>query len=78
MLWVDDHGSLIEGTVDLTFTENGRLVVVDFKTDRDPLEDAPGMLGRSGEIDHYRKQVRIYCRALAAAGQAVRAVLLRV
>jgi ATP-dependent exoDNAse (exonuclease V) beta subunit len=62
-------GGLIEGYVDLAFTVNGQMVVVDFKTDRE-LE---------GALDTYRRQVQIYAHAIATAtGRPARGVLMKV
>ncbi|MGH9370154.1 MAG: UvrD-helicase domain-containing protein, partial [Vicinamibacterales bacterium] len=64
VIWQAPDGSLIEGTVDLAFEESesrgrgseSRLVVLDFKTDRELDADA----------ERYRRQLTIYCRALSA------------
>jgi ATP-dependent helicase/nuclease subunit A len=62
-------GTLVEGVVDLVFEEDGRSVVVDFKTDVE--------IGRLG-LDRYRKQVAFYAAAIAAAtGRPAEPVLLR-
>jgi len=62
-------GTLLEGTVDLAFEEQGRWTVVDFKTDRE-LEEMP---------DAYRRQVRLYADIIAAATrQPAEAVLMRI
>ncbi|HMC76628.1 MAG TPA: UvrD-helicase domain-containing protein [Vicinamibacterales bacterium] len=50
-------GALVEGVVDLAFQENGRWIVVDFKTDVD-------LALRQAE---YTRQVRVYADAIAAA-----------
>ncbi len=47
---------VVQGVVDCMFVENGRLVVLDYKTDRVTKEEAL--------LDSYRKQVLLYCRAL--------------
>ena len=62
-------GTLIEGVVDLAFETEGRLVVVDFKTDRP-----------DGELlDRYRRQVALYAAALGGVtGAPARAVILQV
>jgi ATP-dependent exoDNAse (exonuclease V) beta subunit len=65
-----DDGTLVEGVVDLAFEENGRWIVVDYKTDREIAED--------GE-DRYRRQVSLYAMAIArATGVPVEGVLVRV
>jgi ATP-dependent exoDNAse (exonuclease V) beta subunit len=64
-----DDGSLIEGTVDLAFADDGGFVVVDFKTDRE----------LDGALDRYQRQVQIYAAAIGSAtGRPSRAVLMRV
>ena len=67
--WRAPDGALIEGTIDLAFDEGGSSTVVDFKTDREIGADAA----------RYRRQLAIYCQALAASrGGGVRGVLLRI
>jgi ATP-dependent exoDNAse (exonuclease V) beta subunit len=67
--WRADSGALIEGFVDLAYTEDTGFVVVDFKTDRE----------LDGAVDRYQRQVRIYAAAIATAtGRPARAVLMRV
>jgi ATP-dependent exoDNAse (exonuclease V) beta subunit len=62
-------GTLVEGAIDLVIEEDDRLIVLDFKTDREVAAD----------LDRYRRQVGLYCRALAeATGQTVKGGLLRV
>ncbi len=62
-------GSLVEGTVDLTFREDGVWTVVDFKTDAD--------LG--AEHERYRRQVGWYVYAMRIiTGEEARGVLLGV
>jgi ATP-dependent helicase/nuclease subunit A len=75
LIWQAADGMLIEGTVDLAFEETGdgaadrKLVVLDFKTDRD----------READTERYRRQLAIYCRALTALqGGAARGILMRV
>ena len=75
LIWQTPDGTLIEGTVDLAFEERGeaeserRLVVLDFKTDRD----------RELDTERYRRQLALYCRALTALqGGAARGILMRV
>ena len=67
VMWQAPDGTLVEGTVDLAFEEAGRLVVLDFKTDRELSDD----------LDQYRTQLQIYCRALARGDREVRAILVR-
>ena len=62
-------GQLVEGVVDLTFREDGRWIVVDYKTDIGPI-DAAGK---------YAAQLALYVEAIeAATGEPASAVLLRV
>jgi ATP-dependent exoDNAse (exonuclease V) beta subunit len=62
-------GTLVEGVVDLAFEEQGRWVVVDYKTDR--------AIAAAGE-EHYRRQVGLYADAIRqATGMPAEAVLLR-
>jgi ATP-dependent exoDNAse (exonuclease V) beta subunit len=69
IIWQSPGGTLVEGTIDLVFEEAGGMIVLDFKTDRELAVD----------LDRYRRQLTIYCRALEAA-RAVRprGVLMRV
>jgi ATP-dependent helicase/nuclease subunit A len=67
--WTSAEGTMVEGVVDLAFEEQGRWVVVDYKTDRDIATDG---------LDRYRRQVAIYAAAIAqATGCLVRGVLVR-
>ena len=50
-------GTLVEGIVDLAFEENGRWVVVDFKTDRE----------LSAQLGPYARQVQFYSDAIGTA-----------
>jgi ATP-dependent exoDNAse (exonuclease V) beta subunit len=62
-----EDGTLVEGVVDLAFTEAAGWTVVDFKTDRE-FEDAS---------DRYVRQVCLYVDAVAAATHSpARGVLL--
>jgi ATP-dependent exoDNAse (exonuclease V) beta subunit len=64
-----DDGSVLDGVVDLAFTDgsDGPWTVVDFKTD----------VGRGGEKPAYEEQVRLYARAITAAtGRPAQPVLL--
>lgn len=63
-------GTLLEGIVDLAFEEEGRWVVVDYKTDRE--------VAAAGE-QRYRRQVAFYASAIArATGKEARGVLVRI
>ena len=60
-LWRSPEGPLIEGTIDLAFEDGpGTITVLDFKTDRELSED----------LDQYRRQLAIYCRALTSLQRA--------
>jgi ATP-dependent exoDNAse (exonuclease V) beta subunit len=60
---------LIEGVVDLAYEHDGRVVVLDFKTDR---AEGPILAG-------YARQVSAYARAISLAlGKPTRAILLQV
>jgi ATP-dependent exoDNAse (exonuclease V) beta subunit len=50
-------GSIVEGIVDLAFLESDSWTVVDFKTDRE----------LAHELDHYKRQVGLYCSAISKA-----------
>ena len=50
-------GTFVEGIVDLAFEEDGRWIVVDFKTDRQ----------LDAQLGAYARQVRFYAEAIAAA-----------
>ena len=52
-----DDGTVLEGFADLAFLEDGKWIVVDFKTD----QELAGSLGR------YRRQVAIYADAISKA-----------
>jgi ATP-dependent exoDNAse (exonuclease V) beta subunit len=69
VVWQSPHGTLVEGTIDLAFEDADGLTVLDFKTDRELATD----------LDRYRRQLTIYCRALEAVrGVRPRGVLMRV
>ncbi len=62
-------GSMVEGTIDLAFREDGAWTVVDFKTDADV----------DAQLDRYRRQVAWYVYALRVmTGEEARGVLLGV
>jgi ATP-dependent exoDNAse (exonuclease V) beta subunit len=65
-----DDGTLVEGVVDLAFEEDGRWVVVDYKTDREIVE--------KGE-DQYRRQLSLYVSAIErATGASAAGVIVRI
>ncbi len=82
IIWQAPDGTLIEGTIDLAFEDAGgsntgrsaegpepRLTVLDFKTDRE----------LDADIERYRRQLAIYCRALSALrGQPAQGILMRI
>ncbi|MBR4452391.1 MAG: helicase-exonuclease AddAB subunit AddA [Clostridia bacterium] len=53
----DDETILIEGVVDCAFEENGKLIIIDFKTDR--------VSGEEELISEYRAQLETYRKCLA-------------
>jgi ATP-dependent exoDNAse (exonuclease V) beta subunit len=69
ILWRAHDGSLVEGTVDVVFEEDGALTILDFKTDRGPAEMKA----------EYERQLGLYCRAFAALRKRpVEGILVRV
>ena len=63
-------GTLVEGVVDLAFEEEGKWIVVDYKTDRE--------IGAAGE-ERYRRQVALYASAIQkATGQPAHGMLIRI
>jgi ATP-dependent helicase/nuclease subunit A len=69
VIWQSPSGVLVEGTIDLVFEENGGLIALDFKTDRELATD----------LDRYKRQLTYYCRALeAATRKSAQGVLLQV
>jgi ATP-dependent exoDNAse (exonuclease V) beta subunit len=63
-----DDGTSAEGVVDLAYREDGRWIVVDFKTDRE-----------TGEKVVHTAQLEVYAKAVSAAtGEDVETVLLYV
>src|SRR6185436_1176387 len=68
--WTAADGTMIEGIVDLAFEENGRWIVVDYKTDREIAAEG---------LDRYRRQVAVYVAAIAhATGMPASGTVLRV
>lgn len=67
-----DDGSIVEGTVDLAFQEegpNGSWIVIDYKTDFEV----------KGRLSEYQNQVSLYARAIArATNQPAKGILLRI
>ena len=60
-LWFPEAEYLVEGVVDLVFEEDGRLVVVDYKTDAITQEQAVA------QAEHHAPQLQLYGRGLAQA-----------
>jgi ATP-dependent exoDNAse (exonuclease V) beta subunit len=60
-LWFPDGEYLVEGVVDLVFEEDGRLVVVDYKSDA--IEEAQAL----AQAAHHAPQLQLYGRGLAQA-----------
>ncbi len=68
--WSTSDGTLVEGIVDLAFEENGRWVIVDYKSDR--------VLAADGE-DRYRRQISLYATAISrTTGLPASGVLVRI
>ena len=69
ILWRTPDGSIVEGTVDVVFEEGDDVIVMDFKTDREPAELK----------DQYERQLTLYCRAFSALrSRRARGVLVRI
>jgi ATP-dependent exoDNAse (exonuclease V) beta subunit len=69
VIWRAVDGSIVEGTVDVVFEEGDGLVVMDFKTDREPAELQ----------DQHERQLTLYCRAFSALRhRRARGVLVRI
>jgi ATP-dependent exoDNAse (exonuclease V) beta subunit len=60
-LWFPEAPHLVEGVVDLVFEEDGKLVVVDYKTDAIEPEQA------LAQAAHHAPQLQLYGRGLAQA-----------
>ena len=56
-----EEGTIVEGVIDVLFEESGKIIVVDFKTDKVPKTKLPG------KVEEYRSQVDTYRRAVTAA-----------
>ncbi len=59
--WPHDQELLVQGIIDAYFIENGKYVIVDYKT------DAPRDLSEAYFVDKYKNQLYYYARALEAA-----------
>ena len=69
ILWRAPDGSIVEGTVDVVFEEGDAVIVMDFKTDREPAELK----------DQYERQLTLYCRAFSELrSRRARGVLVRI
>jgi ATP-dependent helicase/nuclease subunit A len=69
LAFVDDHGFMVEGVVDLAFEEDAGWIVVDFKTDQEI---------ETGQLQTYLRQVALYAAAIGrATGRPASGVLLR-
>ena len=67
--WMAPDGTLIEGTIDLAFEDVTGVTVIDFKTDRELATD----------LERYRRQLTVYCEALATTRNVpARGILARV
>ena len=60
-LWFPDGAHLVEGMVDLVFEEDGKLVVVDYKSDAIADEQA------LEQAAHHAPQLQLYGRGLTQA-----------
>jgi ATP-dependent helicase/nuclease subunit A len=69
IIWQAPDGLLVEGAIDLAFEEDGRLIVLDFKTGRE----------LDADTERYRRQVAIYCLALGSLrARPVHGILMRI
>ena len=69
VVWLAPDGALIEGTIDLAFEDGEGLTALDFKTDRE----------LDADVERYRRQLAIYCRALSTLrGKPTRGILMRI
>ena len=59
---LDEETVLIQGVIDMYFEENGKVVLVDYKTDRVSGSNAEKILR-----DHYTIQLELYSEALERA-----------
>jgi ATP-dependent helicase/nuclease subunit A len=67
-----DSGPLVNGRVDLVYSDDGELVVVDYKTDKDVTKDN----AKKHALKHHSGQADAYLEALAAAtGLPVREIV---
>ena len=57
--WTEDENILVQGTIDAYFSENGRYVIVDYKTDRVHTKDGRDL------VEKYQKQLEYYSKALS-------------
>ncbi|MGN0362267.1 MAG: UvrD-helicase domain-containing protein [Bilifractor sp.] len=57
--WPEDENILVQGTIDAYFSENGKYIVVDYKTDRVHTRDGRDL------IEKYEKQLAYYRLALS-------------
>ncbi len=62
-------GTLVEGVLDLAFSGKDGWTVVDFKTDRE----------LDKELDHYKRQVRLYLSSIEhVTGQPCAGILMKI
>ena len=57
--WPADENILVQGTIDAYFSENGKYVIVDYKTDKVRTGDGRDL------VEKYQKQLEYYSRALS-------------
>ena len=58
IIWRTTDGALVEGTIDLVFVDDKGTTVIDFKTGRE----------LDADVERYKRQVTIYCRAVESLG----------
>jgi hypothetical protein len=69
ILWCAADGALVEGTIDLVFTDGKGITVIDFKTGRE----------LDADVERYKRQLAIYCRAVESLrGGKAHGVLMKV
>jgi ATP-dependent helicase/nuclease subunit A len=69
LAFVDEHGLLVEGVIDLAFEDERGWTVVDFKTDQEI---------ETGQLQTYLRQVALYAAAIGrATGHPASGVILR-
>ena len=62
--WPEGENILVQGTIDAYFSEEGKYVLVDYKTDRIHSLDADGNPDERELVEKYHKQLEYYAAAL--------------